>query len=202
MWPVVAVCQSRAALVHPGTMSDLSKESDDSVRPGLVLTAIGPDRPGLVKELASHVRSFEGNIEDTRMTKLGGEFAALMLITGSDSTLSRLQESLPPLESALGVTFFLKSTTAAGTAVDGVTHKLRATGLDRAGIVATVTDAIASQGANVASLASHLANAPLTGSPMFHLVIDFTLAADKTLDELEEAVALACEREDLEFTLE
>ena len=41
----------------------------------LVLTALGPDRPGLVNEISAMVLAAGANLEDSRMAILGGEFA-------------------------------------------------------------------------------------------------------------------------------
>ncbi len=50
----------------------------------LVLTAVGPDRPGLVSEISSMVLSAGANLEDSRMAILGGEFALLVLVSGDE----------------------------------------------------------------------------------------------------------------------
>src|SRR5690606_19919867 len=138
-------------------------------RPGLVLTAVGPDRPGLVKDLAGHVRKWGGNIEDTRMSKLGGEFAFLVLITGQDSALHQIKESIPQLEVALGVACFCKSTATGAPPDDGALFEFEASGVDHPGIVEAITEAFASRNINVTSLSSRIENAPLTGTPTFIL---------------------------------
>jgi len=49
----------------------------------IVISALGTDRPGIVEALSRAVLDRKGNILDSRMTVLGGEFAVLMLISGS-----------------------------------------------------------------------------------------------------------------------
>ena len=44
-----------------------------------VVSAIGRDRPGLVSELAKLVLEADANLEDSRMTILGSDFAVLLL---------------------------------------------------------------------------------------------------------------------------
>ena len=44
-----------------------------------ILSAVGRDRPGLVADLAQLVFDCEANLEDSRMTLLGNEFAAILL---------------------------------------------------------------------------------------------------------------------------
>lgn len=47
----------------------------------LVVTASGPDRPGIVARLSKRVLDCGGNVEESRMARLAGEFSILMLIT-------------------------------------------------------------------------------------------------------------------------
>lgn len=47
----------------------------------LVVTASGPDRPGIVARLSKRVLDSGGNIELSKMARLAGEFSILMLVT-------------------------------------------------------------------------------------------------------------------------
>lgn len=171
-------------------------------RPGLVVTAVGPDRPGLVKELSGHIRRLGGNIEDTRMTKLGGEFAVLILVTGEVGALSELQASSAGLESALGVTCFLRRTSTGTPASDSSRYSFRASGVDHPGIVESVTNVLAARAINVTSFSSHIENAPLTGTPMFCLDAEVELPPGTDYKELVSGLSDACGRENLEFSLD
>ena len=44
-----------------------------------VLTAVGPDKPGLVDAISTFILDHQCNMEDSRMGVLGGEFAMLIL---------------------------------------------------------------------------------------------------------------------------
>lgn len=171
-------------------------------RHGLVLTAIGADRPGLVKGLAEQIRKYGGNLEDTRMSKLGGEFAALLLITGDPSALSQIRQHLPEIETTTGLTCTARPTTAASSTSNAITsHRFVASGIDRPGIVDSVTHVLAEKSVNLISLQSRVDNAPLTGTSMFILEAEVTLPDGISIDELEAELTDACEREELEFSL-
>jgi glycine cleavage system transcriptional repressor len=178
---------------------DGSPEEDP--RHGLVLTAVGPDRPGLVKGLAAQIRKWGGNLEDTRMSKLGGEFAVLMLVTGSPESLARIKAARKEMELETGLSCSLRSTIAALSSEPSETHRFVATGMDRPGIVEAVTRVLAERNVNLTSLESRVDNAPLTGTLMFILEAEVTLPTGIHIDDLENELADACEREDLEFTL-
>ena len=53
----------------------------------LVITAIGEDRPGIVNELSEILLKANLNIEDSRMSVLGGEFVVILLVTGNESSI-------------------------------------------------------------------------------------------------------------------
>jgi predicted amino acid-binding ACT domain protein len=63
-----------------------------------VLTAIGADRPGLVDEVSAYVLERGGNLEDSRMLNLHGQFAMMMLVSvaGRDRALTRTSTSCGP----------------------------------------------------------------------------------------------------------
>lgn len=175
---------------------------EESGRPGLLLTAFGPDRPGMVSELAQIVTDAGGNIEDTRMAKLGGEFALLVLVTGSLSSLAHLSSRKPEIEDRLGVTCSFKETTQSQGRGDGLFYQLEVSGLDRPGIVRTVSEVLSHHRVNVSSLSSKVVHAPLTGTPMFILEADLSVPTSVPIAALRQALTAACDRENLDYSLD
>lgn len=184
-----------------GTMKTKSGYPEPN-RPGLVVTAVGPDRPGLVKEFAGHIRKLGGNIEDTRMSKLGGEFAVLVLVTGDAAALSELKATSTQLESALGVTCFFHDTSTVASSSDTSLFIFHASGLDHPGIVESITDVLAARSINVTSFTSWIENAPLTGTPVFVIEAELDVPKEANHQELKSSLAEVCARENLEFSLE
>ena len=58
-----------------------------------VLSALGPDRIGVVRDISSVIIDFSCNIEESRMINIGGEFAVIMLIDGAENTINQLVEN-------------------------------------------------------------------------------------------------------------
>ena len=48
----------------------------------LILTAVGPDRVGLVEKISEFIARHGCNIEDSKMAVFCGEFALIVLIAG------------------------------------------------------------------------------------------------------------------------
>ena len=168
----------------------------------LVLTAVGPDRPGLVNEISSLVLSAGANLEDSRMAILGGEFALLMLISGEAKAVTRVEQGAGEVGSRLGLRMLVKATTSPQPARDCLPYEIRVTGVDRPGIVQRVAAVLAGRGVNVASLESRLAYAPESGTPMFTLEAALQIPSALALADLRRELASACDAENWDFTLE
>jgi glycine cleavage system transcriptional repressor len=55
-----------------------------------ILTAVGKDRPGLVDVVSRFILQCGGNIEDSRMAILGGEFAMVILVGGPPEAVQKV----------------------------------------------------------------------------------------------------------------
>jgi glycine cleavage system transcriptional repressor len=168
----------------------------------MVLTAVGSDRPGLVQDIASIIHGAGANLEDSRMAILGGEFALILLFSGSDQSVSEVERQVPSFEVSLRLYATVRETTRrAGTAAF-LRYKLRVSGVDRPGIVVAVSKVLAGRGINVASLESRVQNAPESGTPMFVLTAELQVPSEVALSSLRRDISAVCDDENLDFVLE
>ena len=174
----------------------------DENRGYLVLTAVGPDRPGLVNDLSSLFAAAGANLEDSRMAVRGGEFAVILLVSGSADALDRVRQVSGQVESELGLRCLLKDTSPPHPPADYLLYRIEVTGVDRPGIVQAIAGILAKRNINVASLDSHLSYAPFSATPMFVLVADLQVPSSTVLSELRHEVAATCDEENLDFHLE
>jgi len=168
----------------------------------LVLTAVGPDRPGLVSEISSLVHTAGANLEDSRMAILGGEFALLVLVSGDEKATREVAARGEALGAKLGLRLLTKPTTTRQVARDFLPFEIRVTGVDRPGIVQRVAGVLAGRGVNVASLESRLEFAPESGTPMFMLQASLQIPSALALEDLRRELSKACEEESWDYTLE
>ena len=174
----------------------------DGSRGYLVLTAVGPDRPGLVKELSSRISAAGANLEDSRMAILGGEFAMILLISGPTGSIDRVTEIGDEVERDLGLRCILKETSPAHPPTDYLLYRIEVSGADRPGIVQAIAAILANSGINVATLESHLSYAPFSATPMFMLEATLQVPSKTALADLRNDLAATCEEENLDFHLE
>lgn len=175
--------------------------SESSEKTYLVLTAVGPDRPGLVSEIASAIHGAGANLEDSRMAILGGEFALLLLLSGPEVAAAAVEKAAGPLGEKLGLRVLSKRT-GRGQKTAFLPYRISVTGLDRPGIVLRISEILARRGVNVASLESHLAYAPLSGTPMFVLEAELQVPSEVVLAELRRELSSQCDEENLDLSLE
>src|SRR5690348_15202643 len=107
----------------------------------LVMTIIGEDRPGLVESVADLVARHGGNWLESRMSRLGGQFAGILRAEVPAEKQSALLGALKTLESkGLSV---IAHTDAVGALPAGPLSVLDIVGQDRPGIVREISRALA-----------------------------------------------------------
>ncbi len=163
----------------------------------MVLSGIGPDRTGLVDDVASFLALRNLNIEDSRMAVLGGEFALILLASGEESSVKAIRKSLPELEKNTGLAFSLKQTEtpSKGTQAPAMPFHLHATGMDHPGIVHEITKILHANQINIESLETHTGSAPVSGTPIFSMRCVLSVPATikiadlrRDLEEIAEAM--------------
>ena len=166
-----------------------------------VLTAIGPDRIGIVDDLSRLVASLGGNIEESKMAILGGEFAVIMLVSMAAPQLEILEGTLPGQEKALGLRMELRQTRQPEAARDGRPYTLETVSLDTPGIVLSVTAVLKAHGINIEELETLTQPAPWTGAPMFRMRATIILGPAVSIQQLKADLSLVEAERDLDITL-
>src|SRR5262249_48867881 len=78
-----------ASALSGGRGRDPRREEEIRMKRLFALSAIGHDRPGIVADLAELIYECDCNLEDSRMTLLGSEFAVLLLLSGQGADAER-----------------------------------------------------------------------------------------------------------------
>jgi glycine cleavage system regulatory protein len=122
-----------------------------------------------VERVTEVIVAHAANWEESRMARLGGEFAGIVLISVADERSEALAESLRALaDEQMTVVVKLTQPTAETAADTGLYH-LHLKGADHEGIVHTVSAYLAGQGINVEEMETDVIPAPITASPLFQM---------------------------------
>jgi len=132
----------------------------------LVLTLIGPDRPGLVEAVAEPIAANGGNWLESRMAHLAGQFAGILRVEVPDEKASALVEALKKLEQR-GLRVTLESGPRPAAPARRRILVLDLVGLDRPGIVRDISHVLAERGVNIEELTTDRTTAPMSGELLF-----------------------------------
>lgn len=139
----------------------------------LVLTVIGTDRPGLVELVSRIIADHGGNWLESRMSRLGGEFAGIIRVEAPVEAEPGLSRDLAALARE-GLTVVCRTGGTDPVAVRRFAA-LDLVGHDRPGIVRDISQALAGAGANVEELTTTCESAPMSGEPLFKASIKISL---------------------------
>lgn len=132
----------------------------------LVLTVIGADRPGLVERVARLVAEHGGNWLESRMCRLGGQFAGIVRVFTTPDQRAALTQALTAL-AGQGLKVEVYADVPTARANDAQWAVVELVGQDRPGIVRQVAAALAARGVNVEDLRTECVSAPMSGETLF-----------------------------------
>jgi glycine cleavage system regulatory protein len=153
------------------------------MKASLVLTLIGVDRSGLVKAISNVATKHGANWEASRMARLGGRFAGLLLVTLEPSRAEALRRDLEAL-SEHGLKVVVEESMRVEPRRDWQTVKLELLGTDRVGITHRVAQTLAELGVNVDELSTECASAPISGGELFKLSATLACPPSVSLERL------------------
>ena len=130
------------------------------------MTVIGADRPGLVETVASIVASHDGNWLESRMSRLGGQFAGILRVQVPGENEAALAAALKDL-AGKGLSVVIHSDKASAPVAKAELRALEIIGQDRPGIVQQISRALASHGVNVEELETECVSAAMSGETLF-----------------------------------
>lgn len=132
----------------------------------LVMTLIGEDRPGLVDLAAGIVAGHGGNWLESRMARLGGQFAGIVRMEVSSAGEHALVRALKNLSSE-GLSIVVHSDKASSPRKTAPASLVEIVGQDRPGIVREISHALAGFGVNVEELHTECSSAAMSGETLF-----------------------------------
>jgi len=148
-----------------------------------VLTAIGADKPGLVEVLSRTLSACGANWEESRMARLGGRFAGILLATVDRDRAAELERAVGAL-AADGLRVTVERTEHRQGIPDWQHLRIELVGQDHPGIVANIARALAERSINVEELNSTVESAAMAGHTIFRMTVDVASPPSASLSEL------------------
>lgn len=143
------------------------------MRARFVLTLSGPDRIGIVDELTGRLLERGGNVEMSRMARLGGEFAVLMLVELPADRSTGLESALSGLTSR----GYKLTVTASRPGTEVVRegwrpYRIEVRGADHEGIIHEVAHYLSNRGINIEQMDSECVPGATSGVPLFAMTAE------------------------------
>ena len=168
----------------------------------LVISALGNDKPGIVNELSKAILDQGGNISESRMTVLGGEFAMMLLVTGTQECIDNIISKLDKTGEKLNLTLIAKETQPQESNLKRLPYQISVVSMDHPGIVHDISDFLSSRNLNIEEIDTSTYPAAHTGTPMFSLDMIISVPADSSVRTLRDEFLIFCDDLNLDASLE
>ncbi|RJP22536.1 MAG: ACT domain-containing protein [Candidatus Abyssobacteria bacterium SURF_5] len=168
----------------------------------MILFLVGKDRPGIVDEVSSFLFTRGANIEDSRMAAMGGRFSIMTLFSCPEEHISAIRGGIPELAgSGFEVSLHEADDPALLPHHPELPLRMEVIAMDHPGIVQRVVAILHRHNVNIHSLETKVTSAPLSGTPLFDLLLDAAVPAEESIVKVkEELSALAADMNlDLSF---
>lgn len=153
------------------------------MKTSLVLTLIGPDRPGLVSAVAARASDCGANWMESRMAQLAGQFAGVVRLEVDAAAAAGVEAALRELE-AEGLRLAIERGVATPAAAALRTVRLDLVGHDRPGIVRDISAVLARHGVSIEVLETECESASMSGEPLFRARAELSVPAALSLELL------------------
>jgi len=172
------------------------------VRTTIVFTLTGTDRVGIVDEVTQLLLESGGNIETSRMARLGGEFAILVLLSLPPERLDDLEKAVPRLTAqGYRVTTSRTDQRRAQTHAGWLPFQVDLRGADHEGIIHEIAHTLSACGITVESMDTGTGPAPNSGAPLFTMTALIAVPPNLPGGGWETALEDAARRLDVEITV-
>jgi len=164
-----------------------------------LISAFGPDKPGIVEELSNMVLKNNCSVADSRMAVLGDHFSVLMLITGEGKNLRSLETDINKID-YLTITF--KEVKERKVREDVFVYSIKVVGEDTKGLVHKITAYYKSLGINVINMDTSLTHAPVSGMPMFSMAMQVEVLKETNIRDFKQGLSDLCDRLNIDVDIE
>ena len=155
------------------------------MKTSLILTAIGPDKPGLVELLSTTLAEHRANWQQSSMSRLAGQFAGILIASVDNDKLDHLLVALDALASK-GLSVSVVTETGEAEAPQGQPHTLELIGHDKPGIVRDISRALAALQISVEELETEVVSGSMSAEQLFKARAALLVPDGVDLDDLQD----------------
>lgn len=150
----------------------------------IVVTLIGPDRPGLVSAISDKAAEFGANWADSVMANFAGQFAGIVHLQVPSRNADFLITALRALESPTMRLLVARGAEGVGSSTSAAGFRrlnLALVGQDRPGIIKSISATLSQLGVSIHDMQTEIQSGAMSGEQMFRL--NAALQVPTTVDE-------------------
>jgi glycine cleavage system transcriptional repressor len=152
----------------------------------MILFSVGKDRPGIVDDVSTLLFERGANIEDSRMAAMGGRFSIMTLFSCPTEQLEDIRTGLDDLrKKGLETSLHEAEDPTASPAKPALPIKFGVMSMDHPGVVQKVVHLLHQHNVNIRTLNTQVTRAPLSGAPLFDLVLEADVPVEKPIPRLK-----------------
>lgn len=169
----------------------------------IVFTLTGTDRIGIVDEVTGSLLEIGGNIQASRMARLGGEFAVIMLVTLPVDSRTALERTVADL-TRRGYKVTTSETVKEGAAAHHgwLPYSIEVRGADHQGIVNRIAHTLSEHGITIETADTGSTHAPNSGIPLFTMRAEVLAPPNLEEDGWRLALADVAQEEHVDISIE
>lgn len=162
----------------------------------LVITAVGSDRAGIGNQVIHLVSEIGCNIIDSRIAIFGNEFTLIMLVSGNNAQIAKVEHSLPLLGQEQDLITMMKRTSRHREAPQTFTLEANIQASDKIGLTEGITHFFAERRIGLDSLSARTLSKDRahTDDDQFQISLTASLSEEYNLMELQEGFNDLCLR--------
>ena len=167
----------------------------------VVFSSMGPDRPGLARQIAEFFAARGINIERSRGCVLGNEFGMIILTSGNTDDIERLISDLESLRQKTGLDIYIRKTKAPThkEALPSIPYKLIATSIDHPGIIHKICKCLQQKNINIDDISTNVDHNPVTGANVFQMTCYFSLPPTVKISDLKHDLTRISEEDNIDI---
>lgn len=160
----------------------------------LVITAVGTDRPGVCNQVVHLVTQSGCNIVDSRIALFGNEFTLIMLLSGGNAAITRVETTLPLLGQEHNLITIMKRTSTHAPLDSSYTMEVFIESDDKPGLTEHFTQFFADKEIGLDSLSAQTISKDKmhAESDQFHIAITASVDSERNIMQLQEEFDELC----------
>ncbi len=156
------------------------------MRKNLVITVTGPDRIGIVEEVTKEILNHGGNVEISRMARLGGIFSMLIMVSIPEDQYDQFDATAKGiLSDSYSVTTCQTMSEVSDRYVGWIPYQIEVQGADHEGIIHQIAQCLVQHKINIETMDTDMVSAPVSGAHIFSMNATVLVPPDLSIQSFQ-----------------